>query len=234
MFLNEPNPNAHLSSKIHFGCPNQNSETTFTLFEEGNFDLIYFPLGHLPIVQQLWRKHTFVMPGCYNGKKNTPWFCQVVARSISPPAVRNILTRGKGIRRIKAQWGLLRLDQKPEQGVYLRLVIIIIITIIFYQIRNLYKPEPEQVEGAAQEVGPVDNTLGKIFWNLTNCCASKSYENVTAQLFLLLHGKILSELFLNMTFLFRVGFRISLQPIIDEIQFHNCFQNIPMGPNCPS
>ena len=59
----------------------------------------------------------------------------------------------------------MRLDQKPEQGVYLRLVIIIIIiiTIIFDQIINLYKPEPEQVEGAAQEVGPVDNTLGKIF-----------------------------------------------------------------------
>ena len=167
-------------------------------------------------------------------EKNTPWFCQVVARSISPPAVRNILTRGKGIRRIKAQWGLLRLDQKPEQGVYLRLVIIIIIisiTIIFDQIRNLYKPEPEQVEGAAQEVGPVDNTLGKIFWNITNCCASKSYENVTAQLFLLLHGKILSELFLNMMFLFRAGFRIYLQPIIDEIKFHNCFQDFPIIPD---
>ena len=49
---------------------------------------------------------------------------------------------------------------------YFRQVIIITIisiTIIFDQIRNLYKPEPEQVEGAAQEVGPVDNTLGKIF-----------------------------------------------------------------------
>ena len=64
MFLNEPNPNAHLSSKIHFGCPTQSSETTFTLFEKGNFYLIYFPLGHLPIVQQLWRKHTLVLPGC--------------------------------------------------------------------------------------------------------------------------------------------------------------------------
>ena len=86
----------------------------------------------------------------------------------------------------------MRLDQKPVKGLYLRLVIIIIIiiTIIFNQIRTLYKPEPEQVEGAAQEVGPVDNTLGKIFLNLTNCCASKSYENVTAQLFLLLSGKI--------------------------------------------
>ena len=111
----------------------------------------------------------------------------------------------------------------------------IYITIVFNQIRNLYKPEPEQVEGAAQEVGPVDNTLGKIFLNLTNCCASKSYECSAGQLFLLLHGKILSELFLNMMFLFRAGFRISLQPIIDEIQFHNYFQYIPnpMGPNCP-
>ena len=60
----------------------------------------------------------------------------------------------------------------------------IYITIIFNQIRNLYKPEPEQVEGAAQEVGPVDNTLGKIFLNLTNCCASKSYECSAGQLFL--------------------------------------------------
>ena len=114
-------------------------------------------------------------------------------------------------------------------------IIILYITIIFNQIRNLYKPEPEQVEGVAQEVGPVDNTLGKIFLNLTNCCASKSYECSAGQLFLLLHGKILSELFLNMMFLFRAVFRITLQTIIDEIQFHNYFQYIPnpMGPNCP-
>ena len=75
----------------------------------------------------------------------------------------------------------------------------------------------------------------KYFLNLTNCCASKSYDCSAGQLFLLLHSKILSELFLNMMFLFRAGFRISLQPIIDEIQFHNYFQYIPnpMGPNCP-
>ena len=87
----------------------------FHIVWRGQFWFDIFPLRAPPYCSATMEKTHLCHARLLQWKKNTPWFCQVVARSISPPAVRNILTRGKGIRRIIAQWKLFRLDQKPVQ-----------------------------------------------------------------------------------------------------------------------